>query len=152
MPAVALTRETHSDFTHRVQALRADSNRKFGKMSIEQMLKHLRNAFEVSLGEKSLPDESKPIVRDVLFFLIARVITTWPGGRIKAPDYWSPPADYDFERERKELLGAMDRFLGAFEAAPDKIGVHPILGPLTMRKWSQLMGVHMHHHMRQFGV
>ena len=152
MPAVALTRQTLSDFAGRVQALRPDSQRKFGKMSIEQMLKHLRNAFEVSLGEKTLPDESKPVVRDILYFLIARVITTWPGGRIKAPDYWSPPADYDFERERKELLGAMDRFLGAFESAPDKIGVHPILGPLSMREWSQLMGVHMHHHMRQFGV
>jgi hypothetical protein len=152
MPAVALTRETHSDFTRRVKALRGDSQRKFGKMPIEQMLKHLRNAFEVALGEKTLPDESKPIVRDILYFLIARLITTWPGGRLKAPDYWSPPADYDFIRERDELLAVMNRFLAAYEAAPDKIGVHPILGPLSMRKWSQLMGVHINHHMRQFGV
>jgi hypothetical protein len=121
-------------------------------MSVEQMLKHLRNAFEVSLGEKTLPDESTPILRSIIFFVIAHVMTTWPGGRIKAPDYWTPPAEYDFERERKELLGAMDRFLAAYESGPDKVGVHPILGPLTMRKWSQLMGVHMHHHMRQFGV
>lgn len=152
MPAVALTRETAADFTRRIESLRVDSQRKFGKMSVEQMLKHLRNALEVALGEKSLPDESKPIVRDVLFFLIARLITTWPGGRIKAPDYWSPPADYDFERERKELLGTLGRFLDALEQSPTKIGVHPILGPLTMKKWSQLMGVHIHHHMRQFGV
>lgn len=152
MPAIALTRETQSNFAHRIEALRADSQRKFGEMSVEQMLKHLRNAMEVALGEKTLPDESKPIIRDILFILIARLITTWPGGKIKAPDYWSPPADYDFERERTELLGVLGRFLDTFEKSPDKIGVHPILGPLTLKKWSQLMGVHIHHHMRQFGV
>lgn len=152
MPAVALTRETLPDFTRRIEALRPDSQRKFGKMSVEQMLKHLRNAFEVALGEKTLPDESKPILRDIVFFLIARLITTWPGGRIKAPDYWSPPADYDFDGERSGLLAAMGRFMEAFEKSPEKIGLHPILGPLTMKKWSQLMGVHIHHHMRQFGV
>jgi hypothetical protein len=152
MPAVALTRQTAADFTGRVEALRVDSTRKFGKMSVERMLKHLRNAFEVALGEKTLPDESKPILRDIAYFVIARVMTTWPGGRIKAPDYWSPPADYDFEGERRALLAAMNRFLEAFEKSPDQIGLHPLLGPLSMRKWSQLMGVHMHHHMRQFGV
>jgi hypothetical protein len=152
MPAVALTRQTLPDFTRRVQALRSDSPRKFGKMPIEQMLKHLRNAHEVALGEKSMPDESKPIIRDILYFVIARLLTTWPGGRIKAPDYWSPPADFDFEGERKGLLGAMTRFVDSLEKSPDKATVHPMLGPLTQRKWSQLNGVHINHHMRQFGV
>jgi len=152
MPAIALTKETLPDFTRRIEALRADSRRKFGKMSIEQMLKHLRNAHEVAIGDKQMQDESKPIVRDILFFTIARVITTWPGGRIKAPDYWSPPADYDFEGERKGLLSAMKRFVDMLDTEPGKINTHPILGPLTLKKWSQLNGVHINHHMRQFGV
>jgi hypothetical protein len=152
MPPVSLTRETEADFTSRINALTADSERKFGKMSVEQMLKHLRNAFEVALGERELPDESKPVIRDLMYFLICHVMTTWPGGRIKAPDYWSPPADYEFEQERKELLDALHRFLDTLESAPDRIGKHPILGPLSMEKWSRLMGVHIHHHMRQFGV
>jgi len=152
MPAVPLTRQTLADFTGRVEALKSDSQRKFGKMSIEQMLKHLRNAHEVALGEKTMVDESKPILRNVLFFVIARVMTTWPGGRIKAPDYWSPPADFDFDGERKGLLSAMKRFTEALEKTPEKVAVHPMLGPLTMRKWSQLNGAHINHHMRQFGV
>ena len=152
MPAVAFTRHTHGEFASRVQALRADSQRKFGKMSVEQMLKHLRNAFEVALGEKRMQDDSKPIVRDVVLFLVTSVIKTWPGGSIKAPDYWSPPADYEFDRERAELLGAMERFVAAYDASADKVTVHPILGPLTLHKSSRLMGPHMHHHMRQFGV
>ena len=152
MPAVALTRETLPDFTRRVEALRVDSQRKFGKMSIEQMLKHLRNAHEVAIGDKQMVDESNPLVRGVLFFAIARVITTWPGGRIKAPDYWTPPADFDFEGERKGLLSAMKRFVDALEKTPNTVQVHPMLGPLTMKKWSQLNGVHINHHMRQFGV
>lgn len=152
MPPVALTTATLSDFTNRVDALRPDSHRKFGKMSVEQMLKHLRNATEVALGEVVMPDESKPIIRDIGYILIARVFTTWPGGKIKAPDYWSPPPDHDFAGERAGLLGAMQRFVAAVDATPDTVAVHPILGPLSLRKWSQLMGVHVHHHMRQFGV
>ncbi len=152
MPAVALTRETLPDFTRRVEALRVDSQRKFGKMSVEQMLKHLRNAHEVALGDKNMVDESRPFVRDVMFILAARMFTTWPGGRIKAPDYWSPPADFDFDGERKGLLSAMKRFVDALEKSPDKITTHPMMGPLTMKKWSQLNGVHINHHMRQFGV
>ena len=77
MPA-ALTRETLPDFTRRIEALSADSQRKFGKMSIEQMLKHLRNAHEVAIGDKQMVDESNPLIRGVLFFAIARVFTTWP--------------------------------------------------------------------------
>ncbi len=152
MPAVALTRQTLPDFTRRIEGLTPASQRKFGKMSIERMLKHLRNAHEVALGEVKMLDESKPIVRDILYFVIARVLTTWPGGRIKAPDYWSPPADFDFEGERKGLLSAMQRFTEGLEKTPDMVAVHPMLGGLTMRKWSQLNGLHIHHHMRQFGV
>jgi hypothetical protein len=152
MPRISLTTDTVSEFTRRVEALRPDSQRKFGTMSIEQMLKHLRNATEVALGEVTMPDESKPIIRDILFVLIARVITTWPGGKIKAPAYWSPPPDHDFSGERAGLIGAMNRFVAAVDTTPDKVSTHPILGPLTLQKWSELMGVHIHHHMRQFGV
>lgn len=152
MPPVALTTGTLAEFSGRIEALRPDSQRQFGKMSVEQMLKHLRNATEVALGEVTMPDESKPIVRNVLFVMIAHVFTTWPGGRIKAPDYWTPPPDHDFTGERSGLLAALKRFVAAAEATPEKKATHPMLGPLSLRQWSQLMGVHIHHHMRQFGV
>ncbi len=152
MTKAPLTRESESMFLARVEKLRADSPRKFGTMDTAKMLRHMRNAFETCIGETNLPDSSIPVVRKILYFAICHVMTTWPGGRIKAPDYWSPPADHPFDEEKRLFLSAMQRFLAAFSAQPGQVGRHPILGPLTLRQWSRLNGIHLHHHLRQFGV
>jgi hypothetical protein len=152
MPPVPLTPETKADFVRRIQTLKVDSPRKFGSMSTEQMLKHLSNAVDVALGDVTAPDDSKPVISKILFFTITRVMTTWPGGKIKAPAYWSPPAEKDFDGERDKLLKDLDRFLAALAKEPKKVAAHPLLGKLTLKQWSRLMGIHIHHHMRQFGV
>lgn len=147
-----LTRETAPTFLARVDRLRADSPRKFGTMDTNKMLRHMRTTFETSAGETNLPDVSIPVVRRILFFLVCRVVTTWPGGRLKLPDFWSPQADHTFEEEKRLFVGAMNRFFDAVASHPDQTQRHPTFGPLTMRQWSLLHGVHLHHHLRQFGV
>lgn len=147
-----LSRGTAPEFLARIEKLRADSPRKFGKMDTNRMLRHMRNAVETSLGETDLPDKSIPGVRSVLFFVMTNIITTWPGGGLKAPDFWSPPAEHDFDEERKLFLAATERFLTALDADPSRSARHPIFGGLTLGRWSRLHGIHLHHHLRQFGV
>lgn len=147
-----LSRETAPQFLARIEKLRADTPRRFGTMDTNKMLRHMRNALETSVGETDFPDISVPLVRRILYFLVCNIITTWPGGRLKAPDFWSPPPDHTFEEEKALFLVASNRFMDALASRPDQIARHPIFGPLTLQKWSRLHGIHLHHHLRQFGV
>ena len=152
MDAMSLTRETADEFRNRINQLSPDSDRKFGKMDVTQMMRHMRLSCDTATGKANVTDKSTPLVRNIMFFAVCHVITTWPGGRIKAPDYWSPPAEHGFEDERKLLLGAIDEFLDKLEQDPSFVAANPVLGPLDQHKWSRLMGIHFKHHLRQFGV
>ena len=143
---------TLGQYRTRAEALTKDTPRRFGTMDVTKMMRHMRNAFETALGETNLPDESVPFLRRVLYFGICHVITTWPGGVLKAPDYWSPPPDHEYDDERRLFFDAMGRFVEGAEREPEKVSAHPILGPMSMRRWQRLNGLHLHHHLRQFGV
>lgn len=153
MPKDSLNRANLAAFRERIDKLAADTPRKFGTMDTNAMLRHMRLALETSVGETDLPDKSlPPVVRQLIYFLITNAITTWPGGKLKAPDFWSPPSEHSFEEEKRLFLGATERYLKALEETPEKKERHPIFGSLNLRQWSRLHGLHLNHHLRQFGV
>ena len=115
MAVRVLDQQNLSYFLGRIEKLSKDSPRKFGTMDVTKMMRHMRNAFETAMGETNLPDASKPFVGKFLYYVITHVITTWPGGRIKAPDYWTPPSDHSYEEERELFVVALKRSLrGSF--------------------------------------
>ena len=63
MSALILNRESLPRFLARVDALNAQSQRRFGKLSLPDMLRHLRGAFEMSLGEREAQLEPFPLPR-----------------------------------------------------------------------------------------
>lgn len=151
MPSISLTPDTISGFKMRFEALRADSERKFGTLDPAGMMRHMRNVMETGLGEVSYPDQSKPIVSKLMLFITTRIITTWPGGKIKAPDFWTPPAEEDFEKERELLIASMERFAEKAAQEPSTVVTNPFFGAMTLAQWALLDGIHLHHHLRQFG-
>ncbi|MEK7794245.1 MAG: DUF1569 domain-containing protein [Candidatus Hydrogenedentota bacterium] len=152
MAVRVLDQQNLSYFLGRIEKLSKDSPRKFGTMDVTKMMRHMRNAFETAMGETNLPDASKPFVGKFLYYVITHVITTWPGGRIKAPDYWTPPSDHSYEEERELFVGALKRFVGHLESKPGTVAKHPVLGALTMPQWGRLNGLHLAHHLRQFSA
>lgn len=146
-----LTAESKDYFVSAIKKLKPDSERRFGTMDANQMMRHMRNALETSMGEVQMPGKAIPVVGKSMYFLIAHVVTTWPGGAIKAPAYWTPPVEKEFEAERQALLAALDRFV-AFHSAGKATSPHPLLGNLNSRQWSRLNALHFRHHFRQFGV
>lgn len=148
----SLTAATADHFRERLAKLEPDSERRFGTLDPVKMMRHMRHTLEAAIGKVEVKDESIPILRHVMYIGICHVITTWPGGRIKAPDSWTPPADKNFDDERTALLAAVDDYVDVLDREPERVGVHPALGPLTVRKWSRYMGFEFHHHLRQFGV
>jgi hypothetical protein len=65
--------------------------------------------------------------------------------------FLADPTQGDFERERAQLMQAIDRF-----ATAGAVGCtqhpHPFFGPLQPQQWAILMYKHVDHHLRQFGV
>ena len=151
MAVTLLLPENKDYFRQRILALKPDSERKFGTMDANQMMRHLRNALETAMGEVTMPAKANPIVGKTVYFVITHVMTTWPGGKIKAPAYWTPPSDRDFESERQALLGALDRFMAHYSAGKTP-SPHPILGNLSLGQWARLNGIHFKHHFRQFSI
>lgn len=150
MAVTYLNADNKEYFVERIKQLRPDSERRFGTMDANQMMRHMRNALETSMGEVEMPGKPLPGGKAV-YFLITHVMTKWPGGKIKAPDYWTPPADQEFEAEREALLSAVDRFVEHYDAGKPT-APHPMLGSLKADQWARLNGLHFQHHFRQFGV
>jgi hypothetical protein len=147
-----LTRETLPEFAKRIETVDVEAERCWGTMEAPQMLRHLRGAFEISLGEIEVPDWSIPVVRTMVRLMFFEWFTTWPKGKIKAPAEFFPPVENEFEKERALLLATMARFLDEAEQNPGKKTLNPALGKVSLQYWAHIHGLHLDHHLRQFGV
>jgi hypothetical protein len=152
MATYDLDRTTLAFFHERLSRLTAATPRQWGAMEIERMLRHLTFSFEMSLGEQTVSDRAVPVVRDLLFVVFFHWFTTWPKGRFRGPAYTCPPPQGDFDVERAAVVDRMWRFVDSLEREPDKNATNPGLGAIPLTKWSRVHGVHMDHHLRQFGV
>jgi len=137
----------------RINRITPETQLLWGSMSSARMLRHLRLAFEASLGEVVVEDRSNFFTRNILAFIVFHLWTNWPKGKIKVPDSLTPEPDGDLDSERRKLIEAGDRFLDALEEDPNRLGgAHPMFGRQRISSWSLMHGVHMDHHLRQFGV
>ena len=146
----ALTPENLSIFLNRIDRLRADSKPRWGRLDAKTMMRHLRRALEISRGEVEITDRSVPGLRWIVRLLFFHVFTTWPPSRARLPEYWFPPTAKPFQVEKDLFLKELGDFIDALEQSPGRRTVHTLLGPLTLRSWSRVHGVHFNHHFRQF--
>jgi hypothetical protein len=141
-------KQTQDEMIKRIGRLTADSHRQWGKMSASQMLKHLDAAFSIPLKKEHAPKEAlyylmaNPVSRWLMFEVIP-----WPHG-LPAPHELQVKDDPDYESAKKNFLVSINKFLTA-DAYP---GAHPVFGKMDKSEWGKLMGAHLDHHLRQFGV
>ncbi len=151
MAKIDLNRKTLPRFIERVQLIKADTPRQWGKMDAARAVRHLIYTLELSLGIEKVENRVHPVVGALLYFAFNQVITTWPKG-MKGPDYLTPLPKHDFASEKEQLVHLITQFVNELERNPTRIEVNPSLGAITLAKWSRAHGVHMDHHLRQFGV
>lgn len=134
----------------RIDGLRPDSPRRWGKMTIGQMLAHCQQPLRVAVGEL-------PLRRSLIGVLFGRLAKRqllapkpWQQGMPTAPEFRITDAR-DFGTEQQALLAMVRRF---GEAGPDGLtkAPHPFFGPLTSDEWQALQWRHLDHHLRQFGA
>ena len=135
----------------RIAALKADSHRRWGKMSCHQMVVHLSDSFLCPMGEKQVSRAKVPVPRGVYRWVALYVPVQWPHGVATRPEMeqgvgGTAPAEFSKDRER--LVAVIGRFTrDRFEWAE-----HPIFGAMSEKDWMRWGYLHCDHHLRQFGV
>jgi hypothetical protein len=133
----------------RLDSLRADSQRQWGVMSIEQMLAHCQQPLRVAVGDLAL----KRSLIGVLFGRMAKkklfAPEPWKKSLPTAPEFKIAKPGH-FSTERATLRALIERFGSAGPAGFTK-APHPFFGPLTSDEWQALQWRHLDHHFTQFG-
>ena len=130
----------------RVEHLKPNAQRMWGKMDVSQMMAHCSLQIETALGKTTRPDVgtffTKYIVRRVLPFLTKIPMGTKSGAGLIVKD------DRNFDIEKKRLLDNIEQaFLNS-----NKGNWHPHIafGKLSGKEWGHLIPLHLDHHLRQF--
>src|SRR4051794_40346906 len=139
----------------RLRLLRADTPRKWGRMTAPQMVCHLFDAFRGQLGERpssAMPPRSK-LAQTMVRLVALHSPMPWPRGlptpaSVDAEGGGTRPGE--FARDVAELEAFAARFVAPESAA--KRRPHFAFGALTEKEWARWAYKHMDHHLRQFGV
>ena len=137
-----------ASLTDRLNRLTPASQRQWGQMSVDQMLWHLNEGFEMGLGRRTVKKMNVPIPRFLIRFFVFNV--PWPKGKTRTHPDLEAKATYDFTAERARII----RLLGEVVAKPldspwpDSYA----MGSMSGKDWSRLGAIHVDHHLKQFGV
>lgn len=132
----------------RIASLTPSSPRRWGKMTVDQMLWHCNAGMDVTLGHTKPEPVKVPLPRPIMKFLVLNL--PWPKGAPTHPD-WVAGDRYDFAAEQARALRLIDE-LTSKGLDWDGWGASPAFGPMNGAECSRLQAKHWDHHLRQFGV
>jgi hypothetical protein len=133
----------------RMRALSASSTARWGRMSVTEMLEHLRLSAQMTVGELKVADANKRAFQMFPLKHLILYVLPFPKGAPTAPEL-HPGAAASFEAERAAVLLLLDRIgAGPREGAGP---AHPLFGPLSWREWGAATYKHVDHHLKQFGA
>lgn len=144
-------KNSRDELGRRLAALHPDTPRRWGTMSVHEMICHASDLFRVALGEREARDKSGLLQRTLVKWYALRLPVRWPRNlptlrEVRAQAGGTPTGDFD--EDRAELSRLMDRLL----AADGRLPPHPLFGPLSRNEWLRWAYLHTDHHLRQFGV
>ena len=134
----------------RLSRLRADSPRRWGRMTPHQAVCHLADAMRVTLGETRPQPHRIGILRRVVAAIAFTLPFRWPRGVPTARELDQErdgTRPHDFERDRADLAALVGRV-----ASVDSPTDHPYWGRMSRGMTGRYAWRHMDHHLRQFGV
>jgi Protein of unknown function (DUF1569) len=141
----------YEEVMQRLDAVRADSPRQWGKMTPAQMLEHTARALEMAAGRKQIKQA-----------WLGKLIgwTVWKDFAGEKPFPKSSPTgpyfvvlgtDPEFAATRERLRALLREFHAMGEKGCDG-NVHGFFGRMSGADWGITQYKHFDHHLRQFGV
>ena len=147
MPNLLHDPHVYASIRQRVESLRVDSPRQWGKMSIDQALWHVNVSMREAIGDYTPRVESPPVPKALLRWAIINI--PWGRGAPTRPDMY-PVSTHDFNAQKAECLSLIDRIVA--RPLTDEWPHSASMGPMRGKHWSQLTAKHLDHHLRQFGA
>ncbi|MFD0860805.1 DUF1569 domain-containing protein [Sungkyunkwania multivorans] len=142
--------ESYNELKVRVAKLTPETQPKWGKMNVAQMMYHCQKALEVPL-EKS--DLKRPnLAMRVLFRGFKTSMYSdklWKANLPTAPGF-AITDEREFETEATRLNDLMDELHARKDGPP--LPKHPAFGNFSKEQWGKMHYKHLDHHLRQFGV
>ena len=135
----------------RIDQLKPDSGRQWGKRSPAQVMAHCALGLEMALGE--IKTGRKLIGHLIGLVMKPMVLGNDDEFRRNSPtlDELVVSGEKDLAVESKRLCSLIDRFVSGGPSACTS-HPHPFFGPLTPMEWAILEYKHLDHHLRQFNV
>ena len=140
------------EYINRINNLTPETQRKWGKMSVDQVLAHLNVAYDLTFTPEKFPKPSF-----IAKFLLSRFVK--PKITNEIPYKQSLPTspvfiiadERNFEEEKAKFIGNIQRVqqLGR-EAFEGKENIN--FGKMTAQCWNNMFAKHLNHHLDQFGV
>jgi hypothetical protein len=136
------------EITDRISRLSPESERRWGKMDVAQMLAHLQMPMGVAIGTHTL--KANPLLRWImpLFKKALYDEKPWKPGLPTDKTFIKTGQTFDFDTEKKKLLD----MIAGFTEENMRNDKHPLFGRLTKEQWSRATWKHLDHHLKQFGA
>ena len=141
-------REVKEEILSRLDNLKVDSTRNWGKMTVTQMMAHLTRAIRIPNGETKL---KRALIGRILapFFKPLYYNDKPYPKNMKMGIESNVPDTSLFESERNKLKKIINEFSdnGSSKCTSNP---HPFFGYLTSDQWGKAVYKHLDHHLRQF--
>jgi Protein of unknown function (DUF1569) len=143
---------TRHELLARIDRLSPDSVRRWGTMSIEQMLTHCAEQIRICLGERPCEPMGNALTAAVARFVVFNLpLPTFKNLRTAPeldPARGKMTKPTTFADDRQSLVDLVERLAGL---PSDTVFNHPIFGRLDLTEMGKLAHYHIDHHLKQFG-
>lgn len=141
--------ESARDIRERVAQLTPERTRRWGRMSVQQMVCHLSESLKMAIGDLQVAPKRLPLRYPPLKQLVVYV-APFPRNAPTAPELTIAATP----RPWADDIATLQRLIDRFTAHPvdAEWQEHPAFGRLSRRAWGVLAYRHLDHHLRQFGV
>jgi len=139
------------EILNRIDKLAPDAKAQWGKMNVNQGLRHMAMAFDIPTGKLDpTPSKVPPMPKWMLKFFLTSVKP--PKGGAETFKEMNIVANgvnpADFEAERANLKNAIEHFSKAASLIPE----NKLAGKFSKTDWGKVNYNHTDHHLRQFGA
>jgi hypothetical protein len=145
------SKEVSDNIVQRINNLTRDTQQKWGKMSVAQMLAHCNVTYE--MVHENIHPKPNALMKFILKMLVKNKVvneTPYPHNNRTAPQFLIKETR-DFEVEKQRLINYIKKTQQSGENFFHNKQSHSF-GALTTTEWNNMFYKHLNHHLTQFGV